>query len=160
NAWYTATKAATAKTLTANMTARWILAAALSKAKAAIGYDLIDDGVDPQEPEHNFGLYDHQLQPKPAAAAFRRLAGLLADCKTYEFKVNPAQKVATASFWREGTVSHIVWSYQGAGTRNVCVTVPEMNAPELTDLGGSKLPIVPCRIPAQVKVTLSDDLGP
>jgi hypothetical protein len=39
-----------------------------------IQYDFKDDGLDPHEAEHHFGLVDTQLQPKPAFHAVQRLA--------------------------------------------------------------------------------------
>lgn len=46
----------------------------LAQAYGAIGYtwyDLRDDGNDPGNPEHHFGLLNHDFQPKPAFATFR-----------------------------------------------------------------------------------------
>lgn len=52
-----------------------------------VWYDLVDDGVDPSNREHHFGLYDTQFNAKPALAAMQtladastqRLAGLVLD---------------------------------------------------------------------------------
>ena len=56
------------------MTARLMLTAALARVKAAITYDLIDDGQDPGDQGSNFGLFDFDFKPKPAATAFYTIA--------------------------------------------------------------------------------------
>ena len=80
------------------MTARLMLTAALAKAKAALVYDLIDDGTDPNDQEANFGLYDYDFKPKQAATAFKTLRSLMSGCNKYEFTVSPAQDTLTAVF--------------------------------------------------------------
>lgn len=45
--------------------------------KAYFWYDLRDDGTDPKEPEHHFGLVRHDFQPKPAFVAYQSLIGHL-----------------------------------------------------------------------------------
>lgn len=55
--------------------------ATFAQARGAIGYlwyDLRNDGNDPTDPEHNFGLLTHALEPKPAYAAFNTLARYVA----------------------------------------------------------------------------------
>jgi hypothetical protein len=45
----------------------------------AVWYDLRDDGGDPRNPEHNYGLLDLHRAEKPAIIAFRTLTRLSAD---------------------------------------------------------------------------------
>jgi polysaccharide biosynthesis protein PslG len=46
-------------------------------------YCLRDQGSDPNEKEHHFGVLDTALRPKPAAGALRAVATLLADVKRF-----------------------------------------------------------------------------
>lgn len=45
----------------------------------SIWYDLKDDGVDPYDPESNFGLMTFDFAPKPVYAAVQRLASFMID---------------------------------------------------------------------------------
>jgi len=56
----------------------------LSFARGAIGYtwyDLRNDGTDPHEPEHNFGMLTYDFHPKAVYIAYNTLTGLLLDKK-------------------------------------------------------------------------------
>jgi hypothetical protein len=46
-------------------------------------YCLRDQGDDPDDKEHNFGVLDSALRPKPAAAALRAVAALLGEAKRF-----------------------------------------------------------------------------
>lgn len=51
--------------------------AVFARARGAVGYlwyDLRNDGVNPGDPEHHFGLLTHAMEPKPAYIAFNTLA--------------------------------------------------------------------------------------
>jgi len=52
----------------------------LAMARGSMGYtwyDLRNDGTDPENPEHNFGLLTSDFHPKPAYSAFNTMALLL-----------------------------------------------------------------------------------
>lgn len=51
-------------------------------------YDLYDDGIIKTDKEHNFGLIDHQNQPKPAYHTYRELTGALGEFPKYEERIN------------------------------------------------------------------------
>ena len=54
----------------------------LSWSRGAVGYtwyDLRNDGEDPRNPEHNFGLLTHDFHPKAAYLAYNTLTTLLGD---------------------------------------------------------------------------------
>ncbi|PTX97448.1 hypothetical protein DB346_20860 [Verrucomicrobia bacterium LW23] len=52
---------------------------AIQGVKAYFWYNIRDDGLDPRETEHHFGLTRHDFQPKPAFAAYRELIRQTAD---------------------------------------------------------------------------------
>jgi hypothetical protein len=49
------------------------LANLLAGVRLSVWYDWKDDGTDPKEREHNFGVVRHDLKPKPAYQAVRTL---------------------------------------------------------------------------------------
>ncbi|AHF89595.1 glycoside hydrolase family 10 [Opitutaceae bacterium TAV5] len=105
-------------------------------------YNLRDDGLDPGEPEHHFGLTLHDGQPKPAWSAFQALirelgaarylrslpeSGLPAGAWAHLYRL-PADGSAsparhTLVLWREGASRQTpVWLDAGAGARITAVT--------------------------------------
>ena len=54
-----------------------LLASTRSHVKAVWWYGFRDQGLDPANKEHHFGIYDYQFAPKPAAHALRDVTRLL-----------------------------------------------------------------------------------
>ena len=160
NTWLAKTDGGRGRQRSAVMIARLMLTAALAKARAVVVYDLIDDGTDPDDPEFNFGLYDYRFNPKPAAAAFRTLAGLMSSCNRYEFKVDAVQNIVTASFDFSNSVSYVVWTYAVGPPRDICLSTGDAIPTELEDIFGNRLHFTPCGGTSQVKVNISETLGP
>lgn len=71
--WFGDGHDATARETQARMTVRAILSAWASGFPFIVDYDLRDDGVDPRDAEHNFGLMANDNGDKPAIVAVRRL---------------------------------------------------------------------------------------
>ncbi len=142
------------------MTARLMLTAAIAKVKAAIIYDLIDDGPDATNPEFKFGLYDYDFKPKEAAVAFRTLANLMAYCKTYRFEFNPARKVIIATFTSDMHISRIVWTYDATRNQEVCLEPGPSKEINLQDLSGKFVPFGSCRGSLNISVNVSESSGP
>ena len=57
--------------------ARMQLSNLLDGVRLSVWYDWSDDGTDPKEREHNFGVMTHDLRPKPAYHAIRTLTRAL-----------------------------------------------------------------------------------
>jgi polysaccharide biosynthesis protein PslG len=142
------------------VTARLMLTAALAKAKAALVYDLIDDGTDPNDQESNFGLYDYNFKPKAAAAAFRIMAGLMSSCSKYRFNADPVNNTVTATFYSAGAASYVVWTYAPGPAREICLAIPGREPIDLKSVSGDHLPIESCASASQVRLKLSDTSGP
>jgi Cellulase (glycosyl hydrolase family 5) len=68
--------AAAARTTQAELAARELLSAWAIGFPLAIYYDVRDDGTDPTNAEHNFGLIQNDYQDKPAAVAVRTLSSV------------------------------------------------------------------------------------
>ena len=120
-------------------------------------YDLIDDGADSNDQEANFGLYDYDFKPKPAAAAFRTISDLMSRCDKYEFKIDAAGSLITAVFRSEGAVSYVVWTYATGHAHDVCFATANLRPIELKSISGDNLPLESCGTLSQIKLKLSDD---
>jgi beta-xylosidase len=74
------TKGVTRDTQAAYLT-RMQLSNLLDGVPLSIWYDWRDDGTDPREREHNFGIMTHDLRPKPAYHAVQTLTRALGGCR-------------------------------------------------------------------------------
>ncbi|RQR48773.1 beta-glucosidase [Burkholderia sp. Bp9126] len=61
----------------ANLVRSYLLSRRYNAIRVLFWYDLMDDGTDPNNFEHNFGLLHHDLSPKPAFVASSVLATTL-----------------------------------------------------------------------------------
>jgi hypothetical protein len=140
------------------MTARLMLTAALAKAKAALVYELIDDGTDSKDQESNFGLYDYDLKPKLAATAFRTVAEIISACSTYEFRLDKTIDVVTATFHFDDFVSYIVWTYAAGRPREICFAA-DARRTQLQDVTGNRIAVQTCA-DSRVELQVSESAGP
>lgn len=60
-----------------NLVKMFLLARTMPFIKGIWWYDLQNDGPDPKNREHNFGLLDHGLHPKPAYLALQQVSALI-----------------------------------------------------------------------------------
>lgn len=139
--------------------AKIMLTAAVAKAKAALIYDLIDDGSDPNDQESSFGLYDYNFKAKQAADAFRMLASVMSDCNRYEFKIDVARNIITATFNTDSSVSYVIWTYAAGRPREICFAA-DGRPTTLKDVAGNPLPVETCGTASQVMLKISQAAGP
>lgn len=66
-------------TQAANLIRSYLLSRRYDAVKALFWYDFIDDGTDPNNYEHNFGMLHHDLTPKPAFVGAAVLATTLGE---------------------------------------------------------------------------------
>lgn len=121
----------------------------------AIWYDLRDDGTDPRNPEHNFGLLDSGGREKPAMAAIRTLAKA-ASGRTYAGLVRdvPEGVHAMCLDAPAGKV-FIVWTEGQSRT----VDFPDGILASATDMSGA--PILPeAANSGKSTITLDESRGP
>jgi polysaccharide biosynthesis protein PslG len=159
DAWSAEVVPKAARQRSAAMIARLMLTAAMAKVKALIVYDLIDDGRSPLDQESSFGLFDYEFKPKPAAAAFRSLANLMATCDTYEFIPDPAQSTIVARFFAGTKLTSVIWSY-APGAKELCYDKLGWRAVGVTDLQGEALPMTSCGPETAIQLKLSELAGP
>ena len=81
-------------------------------AKAYIWYDLIDDGIDPNDKEHHFGLVRRDFSFKPAFYAYQHLIRELSPC-TFDHRL--AESAELSGVWG------LVYKANSADTDNVLV---------------------------------------
>jgi Cellulase (glycosyl hydrolase family 5) len=142
------------------MIARMMLTAAVAKAKAALVYDLIDDGTNPLDRESSFGLFDYDFKAKLASTSFRTIVDLMSGCDTYEFKADTKRNVIVGEFRRAATTSYVVWNYEPGTTVDFCVSTTHLTPIALKDLFGNRLPLGACHSETGVKLHLSEASGP
>ena len=88
---------------------RMYLAALLeSQLKAAIYYDLKNDGTNAEEPEHNFGLLHFDRTPKPAYHAMKTLTEHVGDLRPVASQTAEDRFILTFS-----DSVKVLWSYSG-----------------------------------------------
>ncbi|XHR30580.1 MAG: endo-1,4-beta-xylanase [Chthoniobacteraceae bacterium] len=100
--------------------------------KGYFWYDLRDDGSDPNDKEHHFGLVRRNYDPKPAYAAYQNVIRELAPCRferKLEDKESPSgvwallyrhsEDESVLVAWREGGENQETPVWLGAGERGV-----------------------------------------
>lgn len=160
DAWFNSLSFGHVRERSAIMTARLMLTAALAKVKAAITYDLIDDGQDPGDQELNFGLFDFDFKPKPAATAFYTIASLMSGCDKYEFAADIPRKIITATFHANNRTSYVIWTYAPGYSVDLCFPVGDLKSIQLKDLFGIPLARENCSGASNVKLHISESAGP
>lgn len=74
-------------------------------------YDFQDDGLDPEEKEHHFGIIRHDFSPKPAYQATAVYASLFGNKKTMSC-VQPAKDVRVLTCGGKGATVTAVWGVE------------------------------------------------
>ncbi len=74
-------------------------------------YDFQDDGLDPAEKEHHFGIIRHDFSPKSAYQAMAVYASLFGNKKTMSC-VNPAEGVRVLTCGEKGATVTAVWGVE------------------------------------------------
>ncbi len=88
--------------------------AAAFGVKGYFWYDLIDDGAEPKNSEHHFGLARNNFEPKPAFAAYRELIYQVADRPVSASQIGDPANICVVSYGDRKLQStaksvHVVW---------------------------------------------------
>jgi hypothetical protein len=104
----------------------------------AVWYDLRDNGPDPANPEHNYGLLDSSGNEKPAIRAVRNLTALL-NGRKYAGMIRKTQPGIHAMRLDGSTdIIAIVWTDETGGRRTV--EFPKRDLISASDLFGKAIP--------------------
>jgi hypothetical protein len=123
----------------------------------AIWYDLHDDGDDPRNPEHNYGLLDKNGADKPAMAAIRRLAQLAASHRYTGAVGNLPDGLHVMRLESALDRTFVVWNDQPDAA--VTLRVPAAGLRGVTDLLGESVKIRPDSH-GIAEIKLSEAAGP
>lgn len=93
-----------------NLVRFYVAAAARSFIKGVWWYDLLNDGPDPANREHNFGLLTVDKKPKPAFYAMRNTAELLKSVNTAEALATPPGVRAVLLKKSDGSATLVAWT--------------------------------------------------
>jgi hypothetical protein len=118
--------------------------ATFARARGGVGYlwyDLRNDGVDPTDPEHHFGLLTRAMEPKPAYIAFNTLARLMVPRPFLRqldagenrwFFLHGDEKDKLLVFWNED---------DGSQNEQVLLRLPGATRASLIDINGNATPL-------------------
>jgi hypothetical protein len=98
-------------------------------------YDMRDDGTDPKEMEHNFGLLDAGNAPLPAYHSVKHLFGFTAGVKNARYFIDENEKYAVLKFESGRATKYVVWCYGAGNVMNLDVSRLPARA-VVTDLYG------------------------
>jgi hypothetical protein len=141
----------------ASLAVRELLTVWTARLPLAVWYDLRDDGTDPGNPEHNYGLLDSSGNEKPAMKAIGTLMGVVRDRKyAGMIEETPAGIHAMRLDGSTDTIL-VVWTDQPDGRRTV--EYPKHNLASATDLMGQPLKSKD-RPSGQAQVEIDGGAGP
>jgi hypothetical protein len=118
--------------------------AVFARARGSVGYlwyDLRNDGVDPGDPEHHFGLLTHAMEPKPAYIAFNTFAREVVS-RPYLRQVEAGNN---RWFFLHGDAREklLVFWNEDMGTQNeqILLRLPGATGARLMDINGNASPL-------------------
>ena len=123
----------------------------------AVWYDLRDDGDDPRNPEHNYGLLDSQGVAKPAMKVLRTLASL-ADHHSFAGTIRNVTDGAHAMrLDGDRDIVFVAWSDQPDS--RITLQVPNQSFISATDLMGAPLKLRQSK-DGRLEIALAETDGP
>jgi hypothetical protein len=104
----------------AKYTVRRFLADWISEVGLTAYYDMRDDGTDPKDPEHNFGLLDANNHRLPAYNASKYLFSFTANTNGAKYYIDEKQKYVVLKLaMKSGEVRYVVWCYGDGNALNL-----------------------------------------
>ncbi|MBR8274929.1 cellulase family glycosylhydrolase [Burkholderia cenocepacia] len=117
-------------------------------------YDMRNDGRDPKNMEHNFGLLDADNAPLPAYVAVRHLFSFTANARGARLFMDPVRRVAVLQLRAENVVKYVVWCYETDNTVDVDLSQLPVAGTSASNLYGASVDI------AHRRLTISEEQGP
>lgn len=142
---------AAARAQQARMLVREVLTAWILGFPLAVLYDVRDDGDDPSDAEHNFGLIAADYADKPAAVAVRTLSRIAAEGTAFELLEPPADGLHALRLETPRGPTVVVWAEPPGAAASLSLAATPASA---TDMYGAP------RTVEGTTVTLREDEGP
>ncbi|MGU7844057.1 cellulase family glycosylhydrolase [Burkholderia sp. AW33-5] len=117
-------------------------------------YDMRNDGGDPNNMEHNFGLLDANNMPLPAYVAVRHLFSFTANAHGAKLFLDPVRRFAVLRFRAEGIVKYVVWCYEKNNTLDIDLSQLPAAGTSASDLYGAPVDI------SRRRLTIREEQGP
>lgn len=104
----------------------YLLAKTIPAIKGVWWYDFQDDGVDKSNREHNYGLVEHDLTPKPSYYAFRDVASLVRK-STFIEKLRTESSLYALKFANDdSSVTLAIWANNSMKATHIAINYSEM----------------------------------
>ena len=100
-------------------------------------YDMRDDGTDPKEMEHNFGLLDAHNEKLPAYVSVKHLFEFTADAKNARYFIDEKDQYIVLKLDNAHATKYVVWCYGAGNVVNLDVSRLPAGA-IITDLYGAR----------------------
>lgn len=110
----------------ADNTVRMMLANMSAGVRLSIWYDWHDDGIDPKEGEHNFGVVRHDWSPKPAYTAMQTMTRVLDGHRLVRRVKLASQDDWLLVFTRGGSYRIAAWTAGKGHSVELPVTAPDV----------------------------------
>nr|WP_321795231.1 cellulase family glycosylhydrolase [Burkholderia sp. BCC1988] len=117
-------------------------------------YDMRNDGADPKNMEHNFGLLDADNTPLPAYVAVRNLFVFTANAHGAQLFLDPVRHFALLQFRAEGVVKYVIWCYERNNTLDIDLSQLPAAGTSASDLYGAPVDI------SRRRLTIREEQGP
>nr|WP_241269892.1 cellulase family glycosylhydrolase [Caballeronia sp. M1242] len=127
--------ASEARARQANYAVRLLLMNWIAQVGLTSYYDMRNDGNDPKEMEHNFGLLDAQNEKLPAYRAVKHLFAFTADAKNARYFIDEKEQYIVLKFDDAQATKYVVWCYGAGNVVNLDVSRLPAGA-RITDLYG------------------------
>ncbi len=127
--------ASEARARQANYAVRLLLMNWIAQVGLTSYYDMRNDGNDPKEMEHNFGLLDAQNGKLPAYRAVKHLFAFTADAKNARYFIDEKEQYIVLKLDDAQATKYVVWCYGAGNVVNLDVSRLPAGA-RVTDLYG------------------------
>ncbi len=136
-----------ARALQAKYAVRRFLVDWIAEVGLTAYYDMRDDGTDPMEREHNFGLLDANNRRLPAYQATKHLFAFTAKATDARYVIDAKDKYVILKLSAAGATRYVVWCYGDGNALNLDTsrlpkrtTVTDMYGNALTSPGALAVP--------------------
>ncbi|MHB0998368.1 MAG: hypothetical protein ACYC27_03900 [Armatimonadota bacterium] len=104
-------------------------------------YDFKNDGVSPDDPEHNFGLINHDYSPKPSVVAYANLIHRLKGCRWFGSYAIGGSGNAYAYISAASNPTLVAWKQNGSSSE-VLLVESDVLSVTVTDMFGKSKEVV------------------